>query len=280
MPTASTPSGVDIAYETHGSPDAPAVLLLHGLGSQLLLWDEGFCALLVAAGFRVLRLDHRDSGRSTRLPEGSGYTLVDMAADAVAVLDDAGVARAHVVGFSLGGMVAQTVAVEHPDRCVSLVSMGSGTGNPEYRKVDPEIWAAMTAPAPDDREGRIAKDLADRRLWASPLWHDEEYALALYGAYEDRGFQARDAFERQAMASRAMGNREADLAEVTVPTRVIHGSADTLVDVSAGRRTAEVIPGADLVVVDGWGHDLPPGSWPPIAEAIIEHARPSTGTAR
>ncbi len=271
MPTAGLPSGISICFEPFGDPGDPTILLMHGLGSQLLLWEAGFCEGLAAAGFQVVRYDHRDSGLSTVLEEGYAYTLSDMAADAVGLLDHLGVERAHIVGFSLGGMVAQTFAIEHPDRAASLVSMGSNTGNPDFGTPGGEVMAALVAPAPDDPVERAAKDLADRRLWASPGWHDDAHALATFSAYAQRAVQPPEAFDRQFAA--AAGDREAALAELSVPTRVIHGTADTLIPASGGERTASVVPGADLVLVEGWGHDLPPGSWPDLIEAISSHCR-------
>ena len=271
VPVASLSSGIDLCYETFGEPDHPTLLLMHGLGSQLLLWEEGFCEGLAAAGFRVVRYDHRDSGLSTVLPEGATYTLSDMAADAVGLLDHLGVDDAHIVGFSLGGMVAQTFAAEHPTRTRSLVSMGSNTGHPDFGRPSAEVMVALVAPAPDDPAERAVRDLADRRLWASPEWHDDDHVLMTFVGYAARSVQSADAFRRQLAAG--AGDREAALQTIVAPTRVVHGTADTLLPKSGGERTAEVIPGADLVLIEGWGHDMPPGAWPDLIEAISVHAR-------
>ena len=174
MPFAQVSPDVKICYELFGRPEDPTLILLHGLGSQLLLWEEGFCTGLAAQGFQVVRFDSRDSGLSTKFPEGSAYTLSDMAADVVGLLGHLEVGNAHIVGFSLGGMVAQTVAVDHPERCRSLVSMGSNTGNRDFGRPTGETMAAMMTPTPETQEARVEKDLADRRLWASPAWHDED----------------------------------------------------------------------------------------------------------
>ena len=273
MPTATLATGIDCCHEVHGDPADPTIMLVHGLGSQLLAWPEAFCDLLVAEGFQVVRFDNRDSGLSTCLPEGSQYTLSDMAADVVALLDHLGVADAHVVGMSLGGMVAQTVAAEHPGRCRSMVSMASNTGNSDFGRPGGEVLEAMLVEPPDDPAARTEKEVADNRLWCSPDWYDEAHVRSLYAAYTARSPQSRGAFERQMGAAVADGNRDAVIATITVPTRVLHGSADTLIDVSGGEHTADLIPGAGLVVVDGWGHDLPPGSWPHLVAAITEHAR-------
>jgi len=279
VPFADLPSGIRICHELFGDPADPTVLLLHGLGSQMLVWDEAFCHLLADEGFRVVRSDHRDSGLSTILDEDADpYSLSDMAADAVGLLDALGVDAAHVVGFSLGGMVAQTFAVEHPDRCRSLVSMGSGTGHRVKGRLPDATREAMLAEPPDDPEGAIAKEMADLRLWASD-WHDEEHARAKYEAYRRRSVQPRHAYERQWGAARAAGNREEALATVRVHTRVVHGTADTLVPMAAGERTAEVVPGAELVRVEGWGHDVSPGGFPLLVAAIAEHCHAVDGTA-
>ena len=270
MSLAKLSTGIEICFESFGDVDAPTILLMHGLGSQLLLWEEGFCEGLAATGFRVVRYDHRDSGLSTMLDCGASYTLSDMADDAVGLLDHLGVDRAHIVGFSLGGMIAQTFAIEYPDRAHSLVSMGSNTGNPDFGRPTGEVLVALVAPAPDDPAERAAKDLVDRRLWASPEWHDDDHALATFARYAARSVQPPGAFDRQFAAG--AGNREEALGVLGVPTRVVHGTADTLLPMSGGERTAAIVPGADLVLIEGWGHDLPPGSWPHLIEAISAHA--------
>ncbi|MEC8947147.1 MAG: alpha/beta hydrolase [Actinomycetota bacterium] len=275
VPIAALPSGVEICYESFGDPTDPTLLLMHGLGSQMLVWEEGLCRLLADTGLHVVRYDHRDSGLSTIFdadgpPGGTPYDLSDMATDAVGVLDHLGLADAHVVGFSLGGMVAQMMAVEHPLRCRSLVSMGSTTGNREFGRPAEETLAAMLVPAPDDPDEAVAKSLADRRLWAS-VWHDDDHARAVFAAYQARSPQPRHAYDRQRGAAVSMGDREVALATITVPTRVVSGTADTLVLPAAGERTAAVIPGATFVLLDGWGHDMAPGAWPILVPAISEH---------
>ena len=271
MPTATLTTGIHCCYEQHGDPADPTIVLVHGLGSQLLAWPPGFCDLLVDEGFHVVRLDNRDSGLSTCLPDGTAYTLSDMAADVVALLDHLGTADAHFVGMSLGGMIVQTVAAEYSERCRSMVSMASNTGNRDFARRGDGVIEAMLAQAPDDPAARIEKQVADNRLWCSHRWYDEGYIRALYAAYAERSLQPSGAFERQWRAAVSSGNRDGQVATIMVPSRVVHGSADTLVHVSAGEHTAEMIPGADLVVVEGWGHDLPPGSWLHLAAAITEH---------
>ena len=275
MPVAALPSGIEICHESFGDPADPAVLLMHGLGSQLLVWEEGLCRLLADTGLHVVRYDHRDSGLSTIFgedgpPGGTPYDLSDMAADAVGLLDHLELADAHVVGFSLGGMVAQTMAVEHPDRCRSLVSMGSATGNLKFGRPAEATLAAMLVPSPADHIEAVEKELADRRLWAS-VWHEDDHAREVFTAYRQRAPQPQYANDRQRGAATILGDREAALATITVPTRVIHGTADTLIRPSAGERTAEVIPGAEFVLLEGWGHDMAPGGWPILVPAIAEH---------
>ncbi|MEE2768965.1 MAG: alpha/beta fold hydrolase [Actinomycetota bacterium] len=276
MPVATVSTGVGIFYEPFGDTADPVLLLMHGLGSQLLLWEEGFCNALAAKGFQVVRYDHRDSGLSTTIPDapvgGAAYTLSDMAADAAGLLDNLGAPDAHVVGLSLGAMVAQVFAAEHPGRSRSLVSMSSNTGHPDYGQPTGAALEALLVPTPNDPEKRAAKDLADRRIWASPEWHDDEHCLAVFADYAARSRQPASAQGRQFAAIAATGNREPLLAALTVPTLILHGTADTLVPPTGGERTAEVIPGAELVLVDGWGHDLPPGSWPRLVELISTHA--------
>ncbi|MDG2426989.1 MAG: alpha/beta fold hydrolase [Acidimicrobiales bacterium] len=275
MPVADLPSGMQIFHESFGDSTDPTVLLMHGLGSQLLVWEEGLCRLLADEGFHIIRYDHRDSGLSTIFglagpPGGRPYDLFDMATDAVDLLDHLEIADAHVVGFSLGGMVAQTFAVAHPNRCRSLVSMGSSTGNPEFGRPDGAVVAAMLAASPTDPVEAVEKELADRRLWAS-IWHDDEHARTVFAGYRKRSIQPRHAFERQWAAATSLGNREALLATIEVPTRVVHGSVDTLITASAGERTAVVVPGAEFVLLEGWGHDMAPGAWPVLVPAIVGH---------
>ena len=277
MGNADLPSGIQLCHEAFGDTADPALLLVHGLGSQLLLWEEGFCQGLAATGFHVIRYDQRDSGLSTVLDEGTAYSLSDMAADAVGLLDHLGEGDAHVVGLSLGGMVAQVLAAEHPGRCRSLVSMASSTGDRRFGRPTDTALEALVAPAPEDPVLAVEKDLADRRLWAS-VWHDDDHARAVFAAYADRKVQSRSAWERQARASFEQGSREDLLATIEVPTLVLHGTADTLITLGGGRRTAEVIPGAELVVVKGWGHDMAPGAWPQLIDAISTHCHRVDGT--
>ena len=271
MPRAVLSSGVEICYEAFGSSDQPAVLLIHGLGSQLLLWEEGFCSKLAEEGLYVIRYDQRDSGLSSTME--TEYELSDMASDAAGLLDHLSIRKAHIVGLSLGGMVAQIFAAEHPDRTSSLTSMASNTGKAGFGMPKGKALEALLAPAPTDPQEQALKDLSDRRIWASTEWHDDEYCLKVFEKYAERTDKNNEAKERQMRAMNSTGNREKIIMNIKTPTLVLHGSADTLVDQSGGERTAEVIPGAQLVIIEGWGHDLPPGSWPKITSEIIEHVR-------
>ena len=272
MPNVFLPQGLEICYETFGRAENPTVLLMHGLGSQLLLWEDAFCEELVEAGFHVIRYDHRDSGLSSTMD--SPYDLSDMALDAKSLLAYLDVERAHIVGFSLGGMVAQVFASEHPQNTLSLISMASNTGEKGFGDLPKgEVLEALLAPSPENPNERAAKDLADRRLWASPKWHDDQHCLKVFKKYAERSCKPAEAQERQMSSIFLTGNRKAKLSKIKTPTLVLHGNADTLIDFSGGKRTAEVIPNAKLVIIDGWGHDLPPGSWPEIVEEILKHIR-------
>jgi len=253
MPKILLPSGVEICYETFGSSTNPTLLLIHGLGSQLLLWEEGFCNRLVEEGLHVIRYDQRDSGLSSEMKKE--YELSDMASDGAELLEQLSVEKAHIVGMSLGGMVAQIFAAEYPEKINSLTSMASNTGKRGFGIPKGKALDALVAPAPVDPKERALKDLADRRIWAR------------------RTNKSNEAKERQMRAMNSTGNREETLMKIKTPTLVLHGSADTLVDPSGGQRTAEVIPEARFVMIEGWGHDLPPGSWPKITNEIIKHVK-------
>lgn len=259
--------GVEIVYETLGDPGDPALILLHGLGSSLLVWHDEMCAGFVDRGFFVVRMDHRDSGLSTVLPDGARYTLEDMASDAVAVLDDAGCERAVVCGYSLGGMVAQTMAVAFPERVAGLVSLASHTGELGIGDPTPEAYAALIAPPASTVEEQIEADLAGYRLWSNPEWRNEQAERE----YLERSYRRAwhpGASQRQFKAAARSGSRAEALAALDVPALVIHGSGDTLIGPDAGRRTAELIPGAQYLEIEGMGHELPPQVWSPIISAV------------
>ena len=258
---------IEIAYETLGTEGDPALILLHGLGSSMLVWPEEMCAGFVDRGFFLLRMDHRDSGLSTVLADGARFTLDDMAGDAVAVLDAAGCDRAIVCGYSLGGMVAQAVAAAYPQRVAGLVSISSHTGEPGVGDPTPEALAALTAPPAATIPEQIEVDLAGYRIWSSPEWRNE-HAEREYLEHSYRRAWHPGASERQFKAAARSGSRADGLRALTVPTLVIHGSADTLIAPDAGSRTAELVPGAEYLEIEGMGHDLPPQVWARIISAV------------
>jgi pimeloyl-ACP methyl ester carboxylesterase len=288
MPTCKA-NGIDLHYETHGSSDDPALLLVMGLGAQMIAWDDGFVDALVDRGFFVVRFDNRDVGLSSKI-EGSGnlmeamakaaagqpieapYTLSDMAADAVGLLDHLGIDRAHVVGASMGGMIAQTIAIEHPARVRSLTSIMSTTGEPDVGQATPEAMARLFVAPPRNREEAIEAGVTGAKVIGSPDHFDEERARAKAAAAYDRSFTPAGT-ARQLIAIGASGSRADGLRRLDLPTLVVHGDADPLVTPSGGARTAELVPGATHLVVEGMGHDLPPAMWPQVVEAIVAVTR-------
>ena len=265
MPYA-TNGDCSIFYETFGSPDDPTLLMVNGLGSQCINYHEDWCQMFVAAGFHTIRFDNRDVGLSTHYTDaplddqGAAYRVGDMAADAIAVLDAVGVDRAHVMGLSMGGMIVQQLAIDHRDRLLSMVSVMSRTGEPEYGQSTPEALARLTGPAATDRESAIASHIEGQRIWGSPAFADETRWAADAGRAFDRCFDPAGV-GRQFSAVQASGSRADALGNVTTPTLVLHGTADTLIDISGGRRTAELIPGSKFVALEGMGHDYPREFW-------------------
>lgn len=276
-PTYADNDGARLYYESFGDPSDPTLLLVCGLGMQSIGYGDDFVGEFVDRGFRVIRFDNRDTGLSSDFADapptgerGNAYTLDDMAADAVAVLDAAGVAHAHVFGVSMGGMIAQTMAVNHPDRVASLISVMSSTGERDYGQASPEAYALLTAPPATTRAQAIANSVAGMRQWGSPAYADEQRVAEASGAAFDRAFRP-DGVARQYLAILAAGSSRAEkLRHVEVPTLVIHGTADTLIDQSGGRRTAELIPGATLEIIEGMGHDLPPELWGRIGSLVAD----------
>lgn len=264
---------IELEYQCFGSPGDPTLLCLPGLGNQLLLFPEEFCEAFVGRGFRVVRMDNRDAGLSSTTDPAAAYTLSDMAADAVAVLDDAAEGsgdddrRAVVLGVSLGGMIAQTVAIEHPTRVRALVSIMSTTGEPDVGAPSAAALAALTRPSAPTIAEQIDQDLDARRLWSNPEWFDAEQMRDYFAACYERAWVPGGS-ERQFAAVVRSGDRAAGLAALTVPALVVHGAEDTLIDPSGGRRTAELIPDSELLFIDGMSHDFVYQAWPPIIEAV------------
>jgi pimeloyl-ACP methyl ester carboxylesterase len=280
-------NGVEIAYETFGDPADPTMLLIMGLGVQMLGWDEELCRMLAGRGYQVVRFDNRDVGHSTKVEGGprpdvmaaaagdarsASYRLDDMADDCVGLLDELGVERAHLVGASQGGMIAQTVAMRHPERVVSLTSIMSTTGDRAVGQPHPEAIPALLTRPPADRDGFIDFVVGAWRVIGSPGFEvDEEALRARAGASYDRGIFP-EGTARQLLAILASGDRSEALRRLDVPALVIHGADDPLIDVSGGRATAAAIPGARLELIEGMGHDLPAALWPRLVELIVENA--------
>ncbi len=251
---------VEIYYEEFGDPVLPTLLLVNGLGSQCLNYDVSWCQLFCDEGFRVVRFDNRDVGLSTKL-DGTDYALVDMADDAIAVLDAIGVDKAHVMGCSMGGMIVQRLALNHGERVLSLTSVMSRTGEPGYGDSSEEALAFLLAPPAASRAEYIERQVAAHHVYGSkPDWLDDDAIRARAAAAYDRCF-CPEGVARQMHAVTRDGSRSAELTSLEIPTLVIHGSRDTLINPSGGRQTADVIPGARYVEIEGMGHDYPPPVW-------------------
>ena len=280
------PAGIDIAYQRLGKRDAPVVLLIMGIAAQSIAWPDEFCHALVDHGQQLIRFDNRDIGLSTHLTDAPppnlpaalagdlssvSYTLSDMAADAVGLLDALGIEKAHVVGASMGGAIAQTMAIEHPSRVRSLTSMMSTTGSMSVGQASPEVLREVFGGPPAvTRDDVIQQTLRALRAVGSPAYpSDENEAAARVGRAYDRCYDP-IGIARQAIATVASGDRTERLRHLEIPTLVIHGLADRMCDVSGGRATAEAIPGAELMLIEGMGHDLPPGLRSQLAERIAE----------
>jgi pimeloyl-ACP methyl ester carboxylesterase len=281
-------NGIEIAYETFGDPGDPALLLIMGLGMQMVGWDPDFCELLAGEGFYVIRFDNRDVGQSTKVrggpkpnvlgamlgrPARASYELRDMAADAVGLLDHLDVHAAHLVGASMGGMIAQTMALEHPERVLSLASIMSTTGERRVGRPRLRAFGVLLRKAPRDREAFIEYTRRVVKTIGSPGFPTDDERLRRRAAESfDRCYYPAG-IGRQMMAIMASGDRTERLPQLDLPTVVIHGKSDPLIPVRAGRATAAAIPGAELIEIDGWGHDLPPAVWPRLVEAIARNGR-------
>ena len=289
MPTVQA-NGIEIAYETFGPAGARPLILVRGLSTQLIHWDPRLCEELSAAGHRVVVFDNRDVGCSTHLhaagapdlvpvlrdlaagrPPSVPYTLRDMAADVVGLMDALDIGRAHVAGMSMGGMIVQELALSHPDRLWSLTSIMSSTGALDPNDATPEARSALFERSPSDREGYVESIVRGQRCFAGggyPL--DEARAREVAGRAFDRAYDP-DGVVRQMAAVAASGDRRAALASVRTPALVIHGERDPLIPAAAGEATAAAIPGARLEILPGMGHELPEGVWPALLTAIADH---------
>ncbi len=288
MPVAPS-NGIQLYFETHGNPADPALLLVNGLGSQMTNWGDGYREALAARGRFVISFDNRDVGLSTHLHDqqvdlagviAAGrdggvmplvpYLLSDMAADAVGLLDHLGIAAAHIAGSSMGGMIVQQVAIDHPARVLTLTSVMSTTGEADFFKSTPEADAALNRPVPAERQAFIADGIARSKVMSSLRYFDPAEAEKRIAIAFDRSFDPLGRL-RQVAAIRASGHRAEGLRALTIPTLVIHGRTDPLILLSGGERTAEVTPGANLMVLNDMAHDLPRPLWPLIHDAIISH---------
>jgi pimeloyl-ACP methyl ester carboxylesterase len=290
MPTAPS-NGIELTYDTFGNPSDPPLLLVMGFTAQMTAWDEAFCLALAGRGRYVIRFDNRDVGLSTKLdgqlpdmlalmtlapgatPPPVPYTLSAFADDAFGLLDHLGIERAHVLGASMGGMIVQVMALEHPERVLTMTSVMSCPGQPEST---PEAIAALITPPPPDREGAIARGVEVGRIISSPRYFDAAKAERNAAASYDRSFYPEGAM-RQMAAIRAAPDRTEALRSLNVPTLVIHGRADPLILPSGGEATAAAIPGANLLLLNDMGHDVPEPLWPVIVDAVISHTTHAIG---
>jgi pimeloyl-ACP methyl ester carboxylesterase len=280
------PDHIDLCYERFGDPADPPVLLIMGANAQMIGWHEGFCQELVDRGLHVIRFDNRDAGRSTHFhggsPEavmaalegdfsGAAYTLDAMVGDTLGLLDALGMDSAHFVGASMGGFIAQLTAIAHPERVRSLTSMMSSTGNRAVGQADMAVFAEMRPQPNGERQSYVDWYLRALPVFGSPAFpQDEKEVAERAGLYFDRGYDPQ-AMMRHGVASVAAGDLTPRLRNLTTPTLVIHGNADRMCDVSGGRATAEAIPGAELVIIDGMGHSVPKQLWSELATLISDH---------
>jgi pimeloyl-ACP methyl ester carboxylesterase len=290
-PATAQVHGLEIVYDTFGDPTATPMLLIMGLGCQMIHWDEPLCVELASNGYWVIRYDNRDIGLSTKfddagtvnIPElfaevvaGGGretpYSLRDMADDAKGLLDTLEIKAAHIVGVSMGGMIAQLLAIHYPERLLTLTSIMSSTGEPDLPNPDLEAMGVLLEPTPLEREGYIEQSLAGWRVFSGSKYPlDEERLRLRAGRIFDRGLCPEGA-DRQLAAVLTSEGRKKALKSVEIPTLVIHGDADPLVPVEGGIETANAIPGAELLLIEGMGHSLPEAVWPQIVRAVVKHA--------
>jgi pimeloyl-ACP methyl ester carboxylesterase len=279
-------NGIELAYEQIGDPEQPPLLLIMGLGMQMINWDLELCEELAARGFRVIRFDNRDSGLSTQVDApvpnlvrgmaglriDAPYLLEDMADDAFALLDHLGIEAAHVLGASMGGMIAQTMAIRRPERVLSLISIMSTTGERRAGRPKLRVWSVLTRRAPEEKDAYVEHFVRVFRMIGSKGFPVDVNRVreAAAAAYE-RGHHPAGT-GRQLAAIMASGDRTDELREIHVPTTVIHGKDDPLVPFRGGQATARAIRGAKLIAIPGMGHDLPREVWPQVVDAVVETA--------
>jgi pimeloyl-ACP methyl ester carboxylesterase len=290
MPKAEA-NNIKIEYDTFGDPTAKPLLLVMGLGAQMIRWDVEMCEQLAERGFYVIRFDNRDVGLSTKFDDAgepdlmklfmavqkgekieAPYTLDDMADDAVGLLDALNIEKAHICGASMGGMIAQVIACRHPSRVLSLTSIMSSTGNPDLPQPKPEALQVLIKPVPEGRDA-IIEDGVNRMkiIHGSGFPFDGKKARELVEASYDRS-NYRPGYSRQLAAILATGNRKSALSSIKVPTLVIHGEDDPLMPPDGGKDTVEAITGAELLIIEGMGHSLPIEVRPQVIEAFIKNS--------
>jgi pimeloyl-ACP methyl ester carboxylesterase len=297
MPNVSA-NGIQIEYDTFGDPSSPSLLLIMGLGAQMILWPEEFCNLLASQGLNVIRCDNRDVGLSTKFDEAGEpdlmeilanpqpgaepnipYTLDDMADDTVGLLDALDIEKAHICGVSMGGMIAQTIAIRHQSRVSSLISMSSSTGDPSLPSGKPEVMAMLMAPVPADREAYIDHNIDFFRTVAGSKYPENEQIMRpLIERCYDRCYYPQGV-TRQTIASIIAGSRAQALNSIAVPTLIIHGSEDPIFPVEHGMATAEAVPGAELLIIEGMGHGLPAEFMPLLVDPIVRHTQKALSIA-
>jgi pimeloyl-ACP methyl ester carboxylesterase len=291
-------NGVELCFEVFGATDAEPLILIMGLGAQMIHWDDEFCEQLADRGFRVIRFDNRDIGKSSRMSGGervtlpdllqahaagkpipAPYTLSDMANDVIGLMDGLAIDSAHVVGASMGGAIAQELAITYPRRLRSLTSIMATSGDPNLPPPTPEAVAVLMTPPPATRNEYIANFVRNWRVLRGPNFPlDEARDPARAERAFDRGLNPAGV-GRQLLAIFASGSRKPRLGAVSVPTLVIHGSIDPLVPPEAGRDVARTVPGAKLLIIPGMGHAIPIPTWPQITGAIAEHATAANATS-
>jgi len=280
-------NGIELEYETFGDPQNPTLLLVMGLGMQLLGWRRDLCEGFAARGFQVVRYDNRDSGLSDFLDQGpqpdlraliggdpssAPYLVRDLSLDALGLLDALGIERAHIAGVSMGGMIAQQVAIDQPGRLLSLSSIMSMPGDGSSGQPTPEAMALLLSPRPQGREAAIERGMHTWRVLGSPDYPEAESSLRAHVIEAYERSSRSDGFGRQLAAILASPDRTPGLREVTLPTLVLHGTADPLIQCSGGEATAAAVPGAELLLLPGMGHNLPEQLWPVIIEAVTANA--------
>ena len=284
MPRTSA-NNIEIEYDTFGDSSQPPVLLVMGLGAQMTVWDDEFCQAIANSGHYVIRFDNRDVGLSTWFDEhgthdlgdilsgsvAAPYSLVDMAHDAAGLLDALGISAAHIVGASMGGMIAQTFAIEHPNKTLSLTSIMSTTGDTSVGQASPDALGALLGPAPQTRDEAIDRGVLVSKVIGSPGYDFDEMRIRERAGLDyDRSFHPAG-MARQVAAIVTQPDRTAALATVRARTLVIHGAEDPLVAPTGGEATAKAVPGATLKIIPGMGHDLPPALHEEIVGTLSSH---------